>query len=220
MSWFNLKTYGLLRLINNKNICEAYLVSLLGGYGSCDTLIPWCNINGYFYALKYLVEKYNFQDENDVLYQSIRLNRLEHVKYWIGSRHFECDVFCFDFALIRGDVNMIRYLLEEGGYVQFMPRYTVEKASGMGHLEIVIYLIEVQKYPFTPISRSIEKAAKNGHLHVIQYFIEKHHARVTLKAIHDAKTDEIHDYLSTRYRLMVENQISRQKKRKRSDNNL
>ncbi len=142
----------------------------------------------------YLVEhgaRIDAEDENGEtpLSWAYSNDRQENVRLLVGIyiRRDMVDVTFRDgstllhFAADGGDMDQIKYLIEEKG---MSARITDEdgetplfRAAAMGHLEAVVYLLEEAGSSPLDVNRlgqaPIHRAARQGHLDIINYFIKR-----------------------------------------------
>lgn len=122
---------------------------------------------------------------------------LDLVKFMVenGADIQENKNYPIQFAIAHRHLEIVKYLIEKGANVLNDDNLALRRASSNGHLEVVKLLIEHGADVKTCDNYSIERASKNGHLEVVKILID-HGAEVTDEIINNAK-DNVKEYLKS-----------------------
>ncbi len=114
------------------------------------------------------------EDDNALRWAS-QLGQLEVVRYLIENK---ADVHANDDWALRwtsrnGHLEVVKYLVERGADIHAQDDYALRWASRNGHLEVVKYLTEHGADVHAQDDYALRLASHNGHLEVVKYLIEK-----------------------------------------------
>ena len=101
------------------------------------------------------------------LFPLIKKQKLKYFRKFPRNLH----AFAIPFAIKKGDLEIIEYLLSTGDYFEF----TVNEAVVHGHLKILKYLFKTyyKMFPFFKVQNCIRSASKNGQLQILKYIEEE-----------------------------------------------
>jgi len=114
---------------------------------------------------------------------------LKYVKYFVAqgadvnakdSDHWNNDMTPLEFAVRRGDVEMVKFLVSKGADIDD----SLRSAASAGHLEVVKFLVSTGANVDDP--KPLNSAASAGHLEVVKYLVSKSDHFSGAFALHEA----------------------------------
>ena len=141
-----------------------------------DYLLVFSSENGQYDIVKYLIE--NGADIYALDCLAIRMasimGYIDIVKLLIEKDNSQkmCNKAfeCFSFL---GNIELVKYFLDNGADVHSSNDYAVRTASQKGYLEIVKYLVENGANIHADNDRAFLSAIQHGHFEVVKYLVEK-----------------------------------------------
>lgn len=90
-----------------------------------------------------------------------------------GTNIHAGDDIALRLASAVGHLDTVKYLVEQGADIHAMDDHAVRWAAEYGHLQVVKYLVEQGADINTKFNYALRKAAKEGHVKVVKYLIEQ-----------------------------------------------
>ena len=116
-----------------------------------------------------------FEKENSALKSASEHGNLEVVKYLVeqGADIHEEDDMVLQLASENGHRKVVEYLIEKGANIHANNDWALMVASRDGHLDVVEYLVESGADIHAREDEALEWASENGHLDVVEYLVEQ-----------------------------------------------
>jgi len=146
-----------IRKINIKNK-ERYLRT--GSFGRLDYII--------------ITLKLGVKIQSDDFNTAARNGKLNVVTFLINEGIFNVhlqDDYALRYASLNGHIDVVKYLIEKGAYVDTMENFALRWASYYGHLDVVKLLVENGANIYVRNKEPIRNAKDNDHLEVFNYLL-------------------------------------------------
>ena len=153
------------------------IISLIEQGYDKNKILRYVCIFGYLNIVRYIIEKYNVDDDFPVIYAS-KNGHFEMVKYLVEERGADARAENDDAVRLAskfGHLKIVKYLVENcEADIRANSDYAVRWASWNGHLQVVRYLVEQCGVDVRVENNdAVRKASAYGHFEVVKYLVEK-----------------------------------------------
>ncbi len=100
-------------------------------------------------------------------------DHIEIVKFLVKRDVHKCKDIALYKSSYRGDIQTVRFLVENGANVHAYDDVAIRWASGNGHLEVVRFLVDSGAYINSRDSSALYWAVMFDHLEVVRFLVER-----------------------------------------------